>query len=421
MENSYINAFYKSKIKNLDMENWKRTGALIALLGAFLGSALFAQEKSEGQKEGYSFTIEHSIPATPVKDQHRSGTCWSFASVSFIESELLRTGKGIRDLSEMFFVRQAYLDKAVKYVRMHGTVNFAGGGLTHDVFNIWKRDGLVPGSAYDGLRTGDSLPVHGELNAVLSGYIEQVVKNPNRQLTPVWKEGFEGILDAYLGAVPDRFVHEGVTYTPRSFSDALGLDPAEYVMIGSFTHHPFYEDFIIEIPDNWSWGSIKNLPLAEMMSVMEHALKNGYSVCWDADVGEKGFDWKRGIALIPSEEIEDLSGLERARWDELSESEREALFYDFSSPRKEKAITQELRQQGFDNYRTTDDHLMHITGLARDQQGNRFFQVKNSWGTGNHIYKGYMYASDAYVRAKTIFIVVHRDAVPRSIAEKLGL
>ena len=403
------------------MKKFSRTGTWIIVLGVIVSSSLAAQEDQKENRQGYQFTLEKNLPATPVKDQHRSGTCWSFASVSFIESELLRTGKGTYDLSEMYFVRQSYPDKAVKYVRMHGTINFDRGGLTHDVINVWKRDGLVPESAYDGLRTGDSLPVHNEMDAVLKGYIQEVVKNPNRQLSPVWKEGFEGILDAYLGPEPDTFMVEGVLYTPRSFADELGLDPDDYVMIGSFTHHPFYEDFIIEIPDNWSWGTIKNVPLDELMEVMDHALEQGYTVCWDADVSERGFDWKSGVALIPSEEIGDLSGLERARWDELSESERNALFYDFSEPKKEKRITQEMHQQAFDNYRTTDDHLMHITGLARDQQGNRFYLVKNSWGTGNHIYRGYIYASEAYMRARTLFLVVHKEAVPRIIARKLGL
>ena len=403
------------------MKKRKRTRTWIIVLGVIVSSSLAAQEIQKEEKQGYHFTIEKSVPATPVKDQHRSGTCWSFASVSFIESELLRTGKGTYDLSEMFFVRQAYLDKAVKYVRMHGTINFGQGGLTHDVMNSWKRDGIVPQSAYTGLRIGDSLPVHGEMSAVLDGYIKQVIRNPNRMLSPVWKEGYQGILDAYLGGEPDTFLYEGTVYTPHSFSEELGLNPEDYVTIGSYTHHPFYRDFILEIPDNWSWGTIKNVPLDEMMEVLDHALENGYTVCWDADVGERGFDWKSGLALLPSEEIGDLSGLERARWDQLSDSEQSALFYDFSTPKAEKEITQEIRQRAFDNYQTTDDHLMHITGLARDQSGNRFYLVKNSWGTGNHIYKGYMYASQAYMRAKTLFLVVHREAVPRIIAEKLGL
>jgi len=372
------------------MKLWNQTVALIFVLGIIIGSSLAAQEKQKEEKQDDHFTLEKRIPATPVKDQHRSGTCWSFASVSFIESELLRTGKGTCDLSEMFFVRQAYLAKAVKYVRMHGKIKFGGGGLSHDVINVWKEDGLVPEAAYDGLQTGDSLPVHHEMDAVLQGYIDQVIKNPNRTLTPLWKEGFEGILDAYLGKKPDTFVYKGGIHTPRSFADGLGLDPDDYVMIGSFTHHPFYEDFILEIPDNWSWGTIKNVPLGEMMAVLEHALKQGYSVCWDADVSERGFNRKKGILLMPPEETEET-------------------------------ITQEMRQRAFDNYQTTDDHLMHITGLARDQGDKRFYMVKNSWGTGDHIYQGYLFASEAYVRAKTLFMVVHRDAVPRIIAEKLGI
>jgi len=265
------------------------------------------------------------------------------------------------------------------------------------------------------------LPVHGEMDAVLKGYIDQVITNRNRTLSPVWKIGFEGILDAYLGKVPDKFLFQGKSYTPRSFADGLGLNPDDYVTIGSYTHHPFYEKFILEIPDNWIWGSVLNVPLNDMMAVLDGALTHGYTVCWDADVGEKSYDWKRGIALMPSTEIKDLSGLERARWDTLSEQEQQALFYDFSAPKKEKFITQEIRQEMFDNYQTTDDHLMHITGTAIDQLGNKYYLVKNSWGTGNHIYKGYHYVSEAYMRAKTISLTIHKEALPESISNKLGL
>jgi bleomycin hydrolase len=385
------------------------------------GADLTGQETGKEKQHGYSFTIRTTLPATPVKDQHRSGTCWSFATTSFIESELLRTGKGEYNLSEMYFVRKAYELKADKYVRMHGMTNFGSGGLATDVIHIWKNYGVVPDEIYDGLTIGDSLPVHNEMNAVLRGYVDQVIKNPNRKLTPVCMQGYNGILDAYLGAEPMHFEFEGSTHTPLSFADGLGLNPDDYVVIGSFTHHPFYEDFIIEIPDNWMWASIGNVPLDEMMATLDNAIDQGYTVCWDADVGEKGYDWKMGIALIPSMEIGDLSGLERARWDELSESEQRDMFYDFSTPKSERVITQALRQEWFDNYQTTDDHLMHITGTALDQNGKRFYLVKNSWGTGNHIFSGYHYVSEAYMRAKTIFIMVHRDAVPTDIADKLGL
>ena len=404
------------------MKTKLRYAALIMIGAMILSSGLQGQKKKKEEvPEGYSFTNEINLPATPVKDQHRTGTCWSFAATSFIESELLRTGKGEHDLSEMLFVRKAYEMKGEKFVRMHGETNFSQGGLAMDVTHIWKKNGMLPNEAYAGLTIGDSLPVHGEMESVLRGYVDQVIKNRNRKLSPVWKQGFNATLDAYLGEVPEEFEYHGASYTPLSFAAELGLDPEAYVSMGSFTHHPFYEKFLIEIPDNWLWSSIDNVPLDEMMGVLDHALENGYTVCWDADVGEKSYDWKRGIALMPSTEIEDLSGLERARWDELSDAEKQALFYDFSTPKKERSINQENRQEMFDNYLTTDDHLMHITGTARDQDGNKYYLVKNSWGTGNHIYKGYHYVSESYMRAKTIFFMVHKEAVPASTANKLGL
>lgn len=391
-----------------------RNAVLLAAMLLLLPASLSAQK-------AYSFTIEKEIPVTSVKDQHRSGTCWCFASTSFIEAELIRTGKGIYDLSEMYYVRKAFEMKADKYVRMHGKTNFSAGGLAHDMMHIWKEDGMLPQEAYPGDAQGDSLPVHGEMDAVLKGYVDQVIRNRNGSLTKVWMDGFNGILDAYAGVVPTDFEYNGQPYTPRSFADASGLNPDDYIAIGSFTHHPFYEPFILEIPDNWIWGSIQNLPLDELMELLDHAINTGYSVCWDADVGEKGFEWKSGLALIPTMEIEDLSGSERGRWDELSEKEQQALFYDFSTPKKEKTINQELRQKWFDNYQTTDDHLMHITALASDQDGKRFYKVKNSWGTGNHIYEGYLFASESYMRAKTIFFMVHKDAIPEALAAKMGL
>jgi bleomycin hydrolase len=405
------------------MKNLIRYTTLI-LIGVVISvSSLNGQKKKKAEEEpkGYEFTMLTSVPATPVKDQHRSGTCWSFASVSFLESELLRVGQGEHDLSEIFFVRKAYEMKAEKYVRLHGQGNFGPGGLALDVIQIWKDYGMVPNEVYDGVTTKDSLPVHGEMDGVLKAYIDAVIKNRNRELSTAWKIGYMGILDAYLGVVPTEFDYQGESFTPASFGSKTELSPDDYVSVGSFTHQPFYEDFLLEIPDNWIWGSIGNVPLDEMMGLLDHALENGYTVCWDADVGERSYDWKKGLALMPSTQIEDLDGLERARWDELSEGEQQALFYDFSTPKKERMITQEVRQEMFDNYRTTDDHLMHITGIAKDQAGNKFYLVKNSWGTGNHIYKGYHYVSEAYMRAKTIFFMVHKEAVPAATAEKLGL
>lgn len=364
---------------------------IIIILPALILRGQNNQQQDEAQ--ALRFTIEKQLPATPVKNQYRTNTCWSFASASFMESELLRTGKGEVDLSEMFFIREAYLEKAEKYVRLHGMNTFGEGGLVMDVMDIWKTRGAVPQPAYEGLFPGDSLPVHGEFFAVLKGYLDQVITNPDRRLSPVWKKGFEGILDAYLGKLPTRFEYQGESFTPLTFAGSLGLDPDDYMAIGSFTHHPYYEDFILEVPDNWHWSTIQNVPLPEMMEILEHALSEGYSACWDADDSEKGFDRKRSVALLP----------------------------DPARPEKEQVITQVVRQQAFDNYLTTDDHLMHITGLARDQHGKRFYLVKNSWGTRGRKYNGYLYVSEAYMQAKTLFILVHKDAIPVHILEKMGL
>ena len=363
---------------------------MIALAAASLMWAVSLTGQSKKDREipqVCQFTIEKNLPATPVKDQHRSGTCWSYASVSFFESELLRIGEGEHDLSEAYFVRKAYELKAEKFVRMHGKTNFGNGGLALDAIHIWRESGMVPQSAYDGITTGDSLFVHGEMDGILRGYVDQVIKNPNKGLTPVWKKGFDGILDVYMGDEPTSFTVNGRTETPLSYANGLGLDPDDYLAIGSFTHHPFYRPFILEIPDNWIWGTIQNVPLEEMMEILEYAIENGYTACWDTDVSEKGFNRDKGIARIPTEDT----------------------------------ITQELRQEWFDNYQTTDDHLMHITGTATDQEGKRFYLVKNSWGPDAHQYNGYLYASENYMRAKTIFLMVHRDAIPSSIAGKMGL
>ncbi len=404
------------------MKKMVRNMTLAAAMLLFASTGLMGQKKEKKEApEAYQFTVEKSVEASPVKDQHRSGTCWSFASTSYIESELLRTGQGLHDLSEMYFVRKAWELKADKYVRMHGQTNFSEGGLALDVLFIWNAYGMMPESAFPGTAQGDSLPVTGEMNSVLRGYVDGVIKNRNRSLTTVWQNGLNGILDAYLGEVPEEFEYQGATHTARSFADGTGLNPDDYVAVGSFTHHPFYEPFILEIPDNWIWGSIQNVPLDDLMGLLENAIDKGYSVCWDADVSEKGFSWKTGLALVPSTEIGDLSGLERSRWEKLSEKEQQELFYDFSTPKKEMFISQELRQKWFDNYQSTDDHLMHITATAMDQDGKRFYKVKNSWGTGNHVYEGYFYASESFMRAKTIFFMVHKDAIPTYLAEKMGL
>lgn len=403
------------------MKNKKITTLLVTLsIILFVNIILLAQEKEE-KIDGYQFTTKVDLPTTSVKNQYRSGTCWSFSALSFFESELLRMGKGEYDLSEMFVVRTSYGEKAKKYVRFHGEFNFGGGGAFHDATHTIKNYGMVPEEVYNGLLEGEDNHIHGELDAVSSAFVEAILKNRNKKLSPAWYDAYEGILDAYLGEYPEEFVYEGKDYTPRSFADELGINPDDYIELGSYTHHPFYGKFIIEIPDNWLLDYIYNIPMNEMMEVMDFALENGYSVAWGSDVSEKGFSWKNGVAIVPDEELTDLGGTEKEKWEKLTDKEKKNSLYSFEGPIKEKVITQELRQEEFDNYLSTDDHGMHITGSATDQDGNQYYKVKNSWGFEGHKYDGYFYASKAFVELKTIDIMIHKDAIPKHIKDKLGL
>ena len=379
---------------------------------------LFAPVKAQ-EENGYQFTMVKKLPCTSVKNQNKSGTCWSYSGLSFLESELLRMGKGEYNLSEMFVVDRVYDKKAVKYVRMQGTINFGPGGEFNDVVNVVAHDGIVPDAIYNPGTMGDSLPVHGEMDAVLKAYVDQIIKDPNKKLTPVWHEGFDGILDAYLGPVPKTFQYKGQEYTPQSFAKSLGLNPDDYVLITSFTHHPFYKPFILEIPDNWSWGEVYNVPLNDLVDIVNNSIKKGFTVAWAADVSEKGFSFKNGIAIIPEADTQNMSSTERAKWEKLSAKEKDNVLYSFDQPGKEKTITQEMRQIAFDDYATTDDHGMHIVGIAKDQNGTQYYYVKNSWGTDNP-YNGFLYVSVPYFEYKTTSIMVNKNAVPASIAKKLN-
>jgi aminopeptidase C len=373
-------------------------------------------------QDGYEFTTVKELKITPVKNQSRTGTCWSFSGVGFIEAELLRTGKGEYDLSEMFVVNHSYRDKADKFVRLHGHLNFAQGGSFADVLYVFKNYGAVPRANYGGLNYGEDIHVHGEMERGASAFVNALIKNPNGKLSPVWKKAYQGIIDTYLGEIPESFTHNGKQYTPKSFGESLGINADDYISLTSFTHHPFYTTFELEIEDNWRWATSYNLPLNELMAVFENAINQGYSIAWGSDVSEAGFT-RDGIAVMPDMKAleAETSGSDQERWVGLSRAEKDAeLKKLIAKPYKEVEVTQELRQQAYDNYQTTDDHGMLIYGIAKDQTGKKFYMVKNSWGTESK-YKGFWYASEAFVSYKTINIVVHKTAIPSAIRTKLGI
>ena len=394
-----------------------------SLLAAALALPAAAQAPADtaATDTAFVFTDIITLPTTSVKDQNKSGTCWCFAGTSFFENEIRRLGGDSLDLSEMFTVRHCYADKADRFVPMYGQMNFAPGGSLLDVPYVWKHYGAVPEEVYRGLEYGEDKHVHGELDAVLDAYVKAVARKPTKKVSTAWKKGVDGVLDAYFGELPATFEYKGKTYTPQSYAASLPIKLDDYVALTSFTHHPFYEQFVFEVPDNWLWGQYWNLPLDEFKAVVDNALENGFSLVWAADVSEGGFKWTDGVALMPKGKSEgDMDGTELARWVKLSDKERANSRYDFKAPVEEIEVTQELRQQMFDNQETTDDHGMEIVGVAKDQKGNRYYKVKNSWDT-NQVYDGFFYVSEPYFKAKTVNILVHRDAIPKAIAKKLGL
>jgi len=394
------------------------------LAGAILISLFVSgQDQKEGEKEkGYQFTPIKEIPCTPVKDQNVSGTCWSFSGLGFLEAEMLRLGKPAVDLSEMFVVYHAYSDKAIKYVRLHGSLNFGAGGAFHDVTNVIKQYGIVPEEVYKGLNYGEEKHVHTELDHLLLDEVKAVVDNPSKKLTSAWHDVIDGTLETYLGKLPEQFNYQGKDYTPQSFAqEVVGLNMDDYVEVSSYTHHPFYTKFMIEIPDNWSWNEVYNVPLNELEEIIDNAINTGYTVAWAADVSEKGFvTSKKGIAVIPVVDKTSMTETEVAKWERMSEKDKSEELFKLLKPGKEKVITQELRQIDFDNYQTTDDHGMLIVGTAKDQAGTLYYKVKNSWGDYND-YHGFFYASKAYIEYKTMSIMVHKDAIPKNIRKKLNL
>jgi Aminopeptidase C len=396
---------------------------MLSLFALCIALTAGAQTADTTSAEGYRFTDTKIIPTTAVKDQSRSGTCWCFSTLSFLESEILRAGGPAMHLSEMWIVRHSFMDKAEKYVRMHGTINFAEGGASHDVTEGIKAHGIVPFEVYPGLNYGTEKPDFHELSVVLKAYLDAVVKTGDKSgkaLSTAWKRGFDAILDEYFGPLPETFTYEGKEYTPETFAAQLPIDLDNYIDISSFTHHPFYTQFIIEVPDNWMWGTVYNVPLDEMMQIIDHALEQGYTVSWGTDVSEKGFSRTKAIGIVPEADTESMSGTEAERWGKLTDKEKEAALYKFDKPGKERTITQQMRQTAFDNYETTDDHGMLIMGTATDQAGNRYYKVQNSWNVLPP-YDGFWYFSRPFVAYKTTSIMVNKQALPKEIAKKLGL
>ena len=399
---------------------------LFSLVLGAMSVSMMAQDANEAKGdtiEGFRFTTVDSIAITPVKDQNRSGTCWSYSTIGFLESELLRLGKGEYDLSEMFVVHHTMLDRAEYVVRMYGTAQFAPGGSAYDVIYCLKNYGLVPQEVMPGIQYGstpaDTLPVHTELDAVAGGVVDAVANSGLKKLTPVWKKALTAVYDTYLGECPETFTYNGKEYTPKSFAEELGLNADDYVSITSYTHHPFYTTFALEVPDNWRMDQMYNVPMEEMMAIIDNALANGYTLAWGADISEMCFT-RKGLGVVPEEEkAVDLSGSDAARWLGLSATDKRDELT--KKPLPEKVITQEMRQAAYDSWENTDDHGMQIFGVAKDQNGKRYYMVKNSWGTQKSEYKGIWYVSEAYMQYKTNDVLVHKNAIPKNIRKKLGI
>ncbi len=364
---------------------------------------LFASGLFTASAQNYEFQDVIDVERLPVISQDITGTCWSFSTSSFLESEIIRlTGKKI-DLSEMFQARTTYLAKAENYIMRQGKANFSEGALAHDVLNSVVKNGLVPNSVFDGLNDGESKHNHAEMVAVLEAMLKTYVENPGKKLSPNWKQAINAVLDIYLGSIPTKFEYEGKNYTPKSFAEFTKIKPENYITLTSFTHEANYKPFILNIPDNFSNGSMYNLPLDEFIANIDHALAKGYSLSLDCDVSEATFSGKYGIAFIPEKEEDTKTGL------------AEII--------TEKNITPEYRQQEFENISTTDDHLMHIVGKVKDQKGNVYYKVKNSWGSDEKKVAngGYVYMSMPYMKLKAISVLVHKDGIQKETKKKLAL
>ena len=395
---------------------------LTLAVAAMVAMGISAQDvkKENSNKPVFTTIKEHKI--TSVKDQNRSGTCWAYSTLSFFESEILKkTGKNY-DLCEMFIANKDYMERAILTVRMHGDSQFAQGGSAEDVLDIIKEYGICPETAMPlpGTMQGDSLANFNEFFSVMEPFVEAVSKNKAKKISNQWKPALQGILDAYLGKCPEEFTYEGKKYTPKSFAASLGLNWDDYVSITSYTHHPFYTKFAVEVQDNWRWGLSYNVPMDEMMRIIDNAIDQGYTVAWGGDVSEEGFTRKGLGILYDTKAAQSLSGSDAARWLKLTQTEKKSKLDSLGVNAPEMVPTQEMRQEGFDNWELTDDHGMHIYGVAKDQNGKEYYMVKNSWGEYGD-YKGTWYMTKAFVAAKTMDFLINKNAIPKDIRKKLGI
>ncbi len=392
-------------------------------LVAMLATGAQAQDKKDAENPNKPvFTTIKEMPITSIKNQNRSGTCWAYSTLSFFESEILKKSGKTYDLAEMYIANKDYMDRAWLTVRMHGDSQFSQGGSAGDVLVLLREKGVVPESAMaaPGSLTGDSLANFNEFFSVMEPYVAAVSKSTAKKMSSQWAVGLQGILDAYLGKCPEEFTYEGKKYTPLSFAQSLGLNWDDYVSITSFTHHPFYTDFAVEVQDNWRWERSYNVPMDEMMRIIDNALANGYTVAWGGDVSSDGFT-RDGLGIaVDDKATQSLAGSDQAKWTKMTPAKKKSVIDSLGVKAPEIVPTQELRQQEFDNWTLTDDHGMHIYGLAKDQNGKEYYMVKNSWGeTGD--YKGIWYMTKAFVAANTMDFLVNKNAVPKDIRKKLGI
>ncbi|MCR5241621.1 MAG: C1 family peptidase [Prevotella sp.] len=394
---------------------------LTLALFALMVTGVSAQEETKKDNKPV-FTVVKELPITSIKDQNRSGTCWNYSTLSYFESEILKKSGKTYDLCEAFVANKTYMDRAIQVVRLHGDCQFAQGGAAYDVLYVLQNYGICPEDAMPapGSMQGDSLFNFNEFFSIMSPYVDAVAKNKASKISPQWKVGLQGILDAYLGTCPETFTYEGKTYTPQSFAASLGLDWNDYVSITSYTHRPFYTAFPVEVQDNWRNPLSYNLPIDEMMRVIDNALEQGYTVAWGGDVSEEGFT-RQGLAYnIDTKATENLQGSDMARWLKLSPAKRRDILDELGCTVPELIPTQEKRQERYDNWELTDDHGMLIYGIAKDQNGKEYYMVKNSWGESGE-YKGIWYMTKSFIAANTMDYMVNKNAIPKDIRKKLGL